>query len=107
MRRLPAGTDFDGWVAQIAVSSRRQQARRHLLQSGPPAVPALRRGLWHTDATVRRVCAGMLDQLVDEESLPYLVAALDDDDPGVLRWVLHALACDRSMKYYFRLYVDQ
>jgi HEAT repeat protein len=44
---------------------------------------------------VRRSCASILDQLVDEASLPDLVAALDDDDPEVCRRALHALACDQ------------
>ena len=37
----------------------------------------------------------MLDQLVDDEAIPDLVGALDDDDPEVLRRALHALACDQ------------
>lgn len=63
--------------------------------SGPPALPALRRGLRHTKAMVRQQCVRIFDQLVDEESLPELVLALDDEDPGVCARSLHALACDR------------
>ena len=37
----------------------------------------------------------IFDQLVDEASLPDLVVALDDEDPGVCARALHALACDR------------
>lgn len=44
---------------------------------------------------VRRICVGVLDHLVDDESVPHLVAALDDDDPQVCARALHALACDR------------
>src|SRR5688572_7639350 len=44
MARLPARNDFDGWVAQLGTSSRRGTAKEHLLQSGPVALPALRRG---------------------------------------------------------------
>lgn len=95
MRGLPAGGDFNGWVSQLANSRRRQQARRHLLLTGPRALPALRRGLQHGDAVVRRTCAGLLDQLVDDESVPDLVAALDDEDPAVCARALHALACDQ------------
>jgi HEAT repeat protein len=94
MRRIPAGNDFDGWVCQLAIAHSRQQAKRHLLVSGPPALPALRRGLRHPKAIVRRLCVSILDQLVDEESVPDLVAALDDDDPTVRARALHALACD-------------
>jgi HEAT repeat protein len=44
---------------------------------------------------VRRTCVNLLDQLVDEESLPDLVAALDDPDPTVCARALHALACEQ------------
>lgn len=37
----------------------------------------------------------VLDHLVDEDTVADLVAALDDDDPGVAARALHALACDR------------
>jgi HEAT repeat protein len=95
MRRIPAGDDFDGWVGQLAKAERRQLAKRHLLRMGSPALPALRRGMRHPEPMVRRTCTGILDHLVDEESLPDLVAALDDADPGVCARALHALACDR------------
>jgi HEAT repeat protein len=95
MRRAPAPSDFDGWVSQLGYSSSSQRARTHLLTSGPPALPALRRGLRHPKAIVRRQCVRIFDQLVDEESLPELISALDDDDPGVCARALHALACDR------------
>jgi HEAT repeat protein len=93
-RTTPAGGDFDGWVGLLGSDPLRGRARRHLLRSGPPTVPALRRGLEHPDPTVRRLCAGLLDHLVDEAALPDLVARLADDDPSVLARVLHALACD-------------
>jgi HEAT repeat protein len=95
MRQMPAGNDFDGWVRQLAIAHCRQGAKRHLLRSGPAALPAIRRGLQHPAVIVRRVCVALLDHLVDEESLPDLVAALDDEDPAVCARALHALACDR------------
>ena len=95
MRRAPAANDFDGWVSQLGISSCRQRARFHLLESGPRALPALRRGLRHQKAIVRQQCVRIFDQLVDEESLPELVLALDDEDPAVCARALHALACDR------------
>lgn len=95
MRRAPAPNDFSGWVSRLAFPSSRQRARIHLLTSGPPALPALRRGLRHPNPVVRRQCVRIFDQLVDEASLPDLVLALDDDDPGVRARALHALACDR------------
>ena len=91
---MPSGGDFDGWVRLLAVDAHRQRAKRHLLRTGAPTVPALRRGLLHDSAIVRRTCAGLLDHLVDEAALPDLVAALEDPDPLVLKTALHALACD-------------
>jgi HEAT repeat protein len=95
MHRLPAAIDFDGWVAQLAKPERRVRAKIYLREAGQPAVPAVRRGLHHSKAIVRRLCASILDHLADEAALVDLVAALDDDDPGVLKRSLHALACDR------------
>lgn len=94
MRRVPPGHDYDAWVALLAVTSRRQAARLHLRSRGPDVVPALRRGLRHDHPVVRATCAGLLDQLMDEASIPDLVAALDDSDVRVVRRALHALACD-------------
>ena len=44
MRGTPAAHDFRGWVNRLAIAHCRQQAKRHLLLSGPSAVPAVRRG---------------------------------------------------------------
>jgi len=95
VRREPATNDFDGWVSQLGVTSCRRRAKLHLLEAGVPALPALRRGLRHPKAVVRQQCVRIFDQLVDEESLPELVLALDDPDAGVRARALHALACDR------------
>ncbi|HUQ40542.1 MAG TPA: HEAT repeat domain-containing protein [Acidimicrobiales bacterium] len=95
MRGTPAVNDFDGWVKQLGVAGRRPTAKRHLMSSGAPALPAVRRGLGHPNPMVRRLCVSVLDHLVDDESVPDLVAALDDDDAEVCRRALHALACDQ------------
>jgi HEAT repeat protein len=95
MHRLPASTDFDGWVAQLANSERRRLAKVRLREAGRPALPAVRRGMHHPKPMVRRLCASILDHLADEATLTDLVAALDDEDPGVVKRALHALACDR------------
>lgn len=95
MRRAPAPNDFTGWVSQLGVASCRQRAKHYLLMSGSAALPALRRGLQHRNVIVRQQCVRIFDQLVDEESLPELVASLDDPDPGVCARALHALACDQ------------
>ncbi len=98
MRVVPNGSDFDGWVELLAVSSRRQAARRHLMGIGPRAVPAIRRGTHHADPVVRRACVSLLDQLIEDDALPDLVDALDDDDADVVKRALHALACDACTK---------
>jgi HEAT repeat protein len=95
MARVPAATDYDGWVAQLGHSQRRQEAKVFLRQAGAPAVPAVRRGMQHAKPIVRRMCASLLDFLADEAAFVDLVAALDDDDPGVLKRALHSLACDQ------------
>ena len=95
VRRAPAPNDYDGWVSQLGHPSTRPRARHHLATAGPAALPALRRGLQHRKAIVRQQCVRIFDQVVDEASLPDLVLALDDDDPGVQARALHALACDR------------
>jgi len=95
MHRTPADADYDGWVSRLAVSSfRRQEAKQHLLAAGPPAVPAIRRGLRHSNPEVRRLCVNLLDRLVEDDAVSDLVAALDDDDVDVVKRALHALACD-------------
>ena len=94
VRGRPAPNDFDGWVAQLGVSSCRPRAKRHLMISGPPALPAIERGLQHRKPIVRRLCVNLLDRLVHEESVSALVGALDDEAPEVSARALHALACD-------------
>lgn len=95
MRHSPADNDYEGWVAQLGVPSRRQRAKLHLLVSGRRALPAVRHGLQHQKTVVRRQCVNILDHLVDEDSLSVLVSSLDDGDPGVRARALHALSCDR------------
>ena len=95
VQRGPAPNDFKGWVAQLGVASRRARAKQHLLASRRLALPAIRRGLQHQEPIVRRLCVNLLDRLLDEASVPALVAALDDQAPEVSARALHALACDR------------
>ena len=94
MSRAPDAHDYDGWVAQLARPSRHQEAKWHLRNVGSGALPAIRRGVHHRKAVVRRACVNLLDALVDEESLPDLVAAIEDEDPSVASRALHALACE-------------
>lgn len=95
MHGFPAANDFDGWVAQLANSERRQRAKIYLRGAGRPALAAVRRGMHHPKPIVRRLCASILDHLADDATLADLVAALDDDDAEVVKRALHALACDR------------
>jgi len=95
MHGFPAENDFDGWVAQLANSERRQRAKIYLRGAGRPALAAVRRGMHHPKPIVRRLCASILDHLADNATLVDLVAALDDDDADVVKRALHALACDR------------
>jgi HEAT repeat protein len=95
MRRFPDAGDFDGWVGQLANSERRQRAKLYLREAGQPALPAVRRGMHHPKPIVRRLCTSILDHLADEAAFADLVAALDDEDTGVLKRALHALACDQ------------
>jgi HEAT repeat protein len=95
MPRLPAARDFDGWVAQLAHPQWRPDAKAHLLAAGADGLPAVRRGMENPKPIVRRMCASLLDKLADDAAFVDLVAALDDDDPQVLKRALHALACDQ------------
>lgn len=95
MRGTPAANDYDGWVQQLGIASRRHDAKLHLLDSGKAALPALRRGLENPKPMIRRMVVKLLDFLVDDETLPHLVAALEDNDPDVVGRALHSLACDR------------
>ena len=87
--------EFDQYVAWLGVAHRAKHAFWHLVLSGEDALPAVRRGLASDNNDVRVGCTKVLDHLVDDESWPELVAALDDPDPRVRMWALHALSCDR------------
>lgn len=91
----PAPHDVDVWVALLADPLRHRRASWHLVLSGAAALDAVRRGVDHPDAAVRRGCATVLDHLADEASFPVLVDLLADEDSGVRVSALHALACDR------------
>lgn len=95
---MPIDVDERGFtplIAALAVPHRAKHAYWHLILSGAAALPAVRRGLTHSNADVRMYCARALDRLVDETAYPALIAALSDGDPRVREEALHALACDR------------
>ena len=91
---MPAGSDYDGWVRLLARDGTRRRAKAHLWRSGMATVPALRRGLQHPSAHVRRVCVNLLDHFLDAAAVGDLVAAMDDPDASVAGRAIHALACD-------------
>lgn len=93
--RPPHATDHFAWVERLAIPHHQREAMWHLVASGPPALDAVRAGLAHDDAAVRRGCTDVLDHLVDDASLDDLVAMVTDDDAEVRVRALHALACDR------------
>jgi HEAT repeat protein len=86
---------YDDFVAELAIKHRAKEAFWHLVLSGPPALPAVRRGLVSEDNEIRIGCTKVLDHLVDEESWPELIAMIDDADAEVRAWTLHSLACER------------
>lgn len=90
-----ASVDYDALVADLAVRHRTKVALRALMAAGPHATPAVRRGLQHSDATIRAECCNILDHFLDESALPELMANLEDPDAHVRARALHALACDR------------
>jgi HEAT repeat protein len=93
--RPPAADDLFGWVDRLAVPHHQKEAMWHLILSGPDALPAVRAGLAHDDPVIRRGCTQVLDHLVDDDALADLVEMVNDEDPEVRVWALHALACER------------
>jgi HEAT repeats len=91
----PDHHDFDGWVNQLADTSRSTRAYQHLVLSGDAARPAVLRGLTAASPAVRRLCTRALDHLIDEPTFTQLIAMLADQEPTVRVEALHALACDR------------
>jgi HEAT repeat protein len=92
---LPLDTDTHTLVQMLARPTRSEDAYWLLLSRGESALPAVRDGLRHPDATVRYQCCRVLDHYLTEDVLPGLVGMLNDDDPRVLIQVLHSLTCER------------
>lgn len=85
-------------VAEMAILHRRTDAYWQLLALGPVVVPVLHDGLSHSDAAVREGCVKLLDHFLTEETIPAIIAALDDEHPRVRLAAVHTLACDRCKK---------
>jgi HEAT repeat protein len=73
-------------------------AYHELLRRGPAAVFAIREGLRHADAGVRKQCCRLLDQFLDQDAFEDMLAMLKDVDVGVRVNAAHALACDRCKR---------
>lgn len=94
MSGIPDDDNFDAWVEQLSTPHRARRAYWHLVLS-PASLPAVRRGLEHSDADVRSYCCKVLDHIADEASFGLLIEMLGDEDAVTRRDALHALACDQ------------
>lgn len=88
------GASDEALVAAFAEGPHRMDAFLALYARGRRVLPAVRRGLAHPNADVRRWCAIFADNFADAETLQALVPLLYDPHPAVRRWAVHALACE-------------
>jgi hypothetical protein len=92
------GKTWDEVVDDLGVAHRSRVALWRLVRSGPAAADAVRRGLTHPNAGVRKGCCEVLDLYWNPDCLDDLVALLDDADGGVRSMAAHALTCERCKK---------
>jgi len=95
---LPASLGAAELVVLLGDTHRGFQACQRLIALGPGATEAVRAGLAHPDPRVRAYCCMVLDHLMDEASVPVLIAALGDPAEQVRCAAAHALSCDRCKK---------
>jgi HEAT repeat protein len=88
-------SEYEAWVADLAVPHRAKAAWWSLFRSGWDAQDAVRAGLSHESADVRLHCVRYFDHYLTPETLDDLIGLLEDPDPGVKCAILHTLACDR------------
>lgn len=88
-------SEYQSWVADLAVPHRATEAYWSLFNAGWDALPAIRAGLTHENSAVRMHCCRFLDHYLTAETLDDLIGLLDDPDPGVKCTILHTVACDR------------
>lgn len=93
-----AAKPLDEAVEDLAVEHRARAAMWRLVEARGAAIPAVRGGLSHQSPRVREGCCEVLDHYRDGDSIPDLVARLDDEDPGVRWMAAHALECLRCKK---------
>jgi hypothetical protein len=82
---------YKALVDKMAVRHHAGPAFHALLRSGADALSAIRQGLRHESAEVRRRCCLFLDHFVTRELMDDLVAMLSDPDPGVRCATAHNL----------------
>jgi HEAT repeat protein len=87
--------EYDSLVEQLALKGHTQAALQALMDAGPAATPAVRRGLRHDEPIVRVRCCMVLDHHLDEAAIPELIVNLDHREGRVRAWALHALSCDQ------------
>jgi len=83
-------------VADQADSRRRNAAMDALATGGARSVPALIRGLRHTDWEVVMFSAGVLARTGSPAAIPHLVSLLDHQDTNVVQQVIDGLSQIRS-----------
>jgi HEAT repeat protein len=84
----------DELVAEFAKGQNRMPAFLALYSRGKEVVPAIRRGLAHSDWNIRRWCASLADNFADAELFQALVPLLDDPKAEVRVWAVHSLSCE-------------
>jgi HEAT repeat protein len=83
-------------VADQADARRRNAAMDALATGGARSVPALIRGLRHTDCEVVMFSAGVLARTKSPAAIPHLVSLLDHEDINVVQQVIDGLSQIRS-----------
>ena len=68
---------------------------KQLVAFGDAVIPVARRALSDPAWKVRRNALRVLDDVEDPQSIPRMMALLEDPHPEVRKWAAHALGCDR------------
>ena len=89
------GLTEDELFERLSVEHLSTYVHQKLWRMGSRDNGVLRRGLRHSDAQVRAVCASMLDHFLDDRAVDEVIACLDDPVGQVRAKALHTLGCDR------------
>ena len=85
----------DELVAEFANGQHRMPAFLALYSRGAEALPAIRRGLQHSNWHIRHWSAIVADNFADDETLRALTLLLQDPRAEVRVWAVHSLSCER------------